>query len=318
MVKDSAAQTAYGVAMMGDLKDGLRPPRLAHYTSIATLESILKSKELWFSNPLYMNDLEELRFGIHEGALAFRNSEILRAACGSAESYDRLIDHFNQLCLEFDMQHALDVYVLCMSEQTDENSDGALSMWRGYGSHGTGAALLLDTEKFLRYSVLPIIADKVQYATSNARKEWLTNKVAALAEQIARHEKSENNLQAAAHLCFERIKLFSLFTKHIGFSEENEWRAVYVRQRDQSDQLGAHLSYAITPRGVEPKLKLPLIAAAPRASDASGGEDLFAGVILGPSQSSQLAQASIRRMVNLLGFPELANNIYASSIPFRG
>lgn len=265
-----------------------------------------------------MNDLEELRFGLNEGTLAFRNSALLRSACGSAESYDRLIGYFNQLYTEFDMHHALDVYVLCMSEQANENPDGALSMWRGYGAHGTGAALLLNTEKLMRYAVLPIIADKVHYATSEARKEWLTNKVSALAEQIARHAKTEENLQAAASYCFERLKLFALFTKHIGFSEENEWRAVYVRQRDQKDQLGTCLSYAITPRGVEPKMKLPLCSAAPREGDAPSGEDLFAGIILGPSQSSLLAQASIRRMVELLDFPQLANNIYVSGIPFRG
>lgn len=318
MTTEAAAQTAFMAAMMSDLTDGARPPNLAHYTSISTLESILKSKELWFSNPLYMNDLEELRFGLNEGAFAFRSSDQLRAACGSEECYGKLINYFNQLYTEFDMHHALDVYVLCMSEHTEDMSDGALSMWRGYGAHGTGAALLLNTEKFARYSSLPVIADKVHYATSDARKEWLTNKVSALAEQLARQEKTDLNLQAAAHYCFERLKLFSIFTKHIGFREENEWRAVYVRQRDKHNQLSNCLSYAITSRGVEPKFKFPLDSAAPREGELPGGEDLFAGVILGPSQSSQLAQASIRRMVELLGFSKLANNVYASSIPFRG
>jgi len=42
-------------------------PLLAHYTSIGALEAILRNNELWFSNPLYMNDLEEVRFGINEG-----------------------------------------------------------------------------------------------------------------------------------------------------------------------------------------------------------------------------------------------------------
>jgi hypothetical protein len=41
-------------------------PLLAHYTSIATLESILSNEEVWFSNPLYMSDIEELRFGVLE------------------------------------------------------------------------------------------------------------------------------------------------------------------------------------------------------------------------------------------------------------
>lgn len=315
MLLDTSAQTAFGTAMMGDLEDGVRPPTLAHYTSLATLESILKSKQLWFSNPLYMNDLEELRFGLSEGANALRSSELLRSACGSEESYQQLMTHFNSMYTEFETHHALDVYVLCMSELSEGAPDGALSMWRGYGAHGTGAALILDTSKFQRFSNLPIIADKIHYASASARKEWLTNKVSALAEQIARHQKSETNLHYAANRYFERIKLFALFTKHIGFSEENEWRAVYTRQGDQHGLLQSCLSYAITSRGVEPKLKLNIASASP---DAPCEEDLFAAIILGPSQSSSLSQASVCRMVKLLGFHQLSNNVWASGIPFRG
>jgi hypothetical protein len=44
-----------------------QPLLLAHYTSIETAERILKNDELWLSNPLYMNDLEEMRVGIAVG-----------------------------------------------------------------------------------------------------------------------------------------------------------------------------------------------------------------------------------------------------------
>jgi hypothetical protein len=40
---------------------------LAHYTSIDVIEKILRSEEIWFSNPLFMNDLDEMRFGMLEG-----------------------------------------------------------------------------------------------------------------------------------------------------------------------------------------------------------------------------------------------------------
>ena len=39
--------------------DPQEPLLLAHYTSVQVVEQILKHEELWFSNPLYMNDLEE-------------------------------------------------------------------------------------------------------------------------------------------------------------------------------------------------------------------------------------------------------------------
>jgi hypothetical protein len=42
----------------------VKQPLLAHYTSISTLESILRNEEIWLSNPLFMNDMKEVRFGL--------------------------------------------------------------------------------------------------------------------------------------------------------------------------------------------------------------------------------------------------------------
>lgn len=56
-------------------------PLWAHYTSVATLEKILLANEVWLSNPLYMNDWEELRFGLNAGAEKFRTHIALKEAC---------------------------------------------------------------------------------------------------------------------------------------------------------------------------------------------------------------------------------------------
>ena len=57
-----------------------RKPLLAHYTSIQTLEKIVQTSELWFSNPLFMNDLEEVRFGMLQGVPRVLNSAEIAAA----------------------------------------------------------------------------------------------------------------------------------------------------------------------------------------------------------------------------------------------
>jgi hypothetical protein len=64
-----------------------RKPCLAHYTSIANIENIMRSNELWFANPLYMNDYEEMRFGIDAGLRVVytpsRDPEgLLKSDCG--------------------------------------------------------------------------------------------------------------------------------------------------------------------------------------------------------------------------------------------
>lgn len=48
-----------------------QPLLLAHYTSVQVVEQILTKGEVWFSNPLYMNDLDELRAGVFLGTEIF-------------------------------------------------------------------------------------------------------------------------------------------------------------------------------------------------------------------------------------------------------
>ena len=47
-------------------------PLLAHYTSAANFELIVRNEELWLSHPFYMNDHEELRWGVEHGAPRWR------------------------------------------------------------------------------------------------------------------------------------------------------------------------------------------------------------------------------------------------------
>ena len=51
---------------------GDRRPLLAHYTSIKVMESILSTSEIWFSNPLFMNDHQEMRSGLEAGMSFFQ------------------------------------------------------------------------------------------------------------------------------------------------------------------------------------------------------------------------------------------------------
>ena len=61
-----------------------KKPLLAHYTTVSALEKILASNEIWFSNPLFMNDMEEVRFGVIQGNELVMNSEQIQQACGTA------------------------------------------------------------------------------------------------------------------------------------------------------------------------------------------------------------------------------------------
>lgn len=309
-------------ALWGDLRHGNSfpdvRPLLAHYTSITVFEQMMGNNEIWFSNPLFMNDLEELRFGMNEGGAAFRAHEGLREACQNNNYFSKLIGYYDYLFQEFDEKHALDTYVLCLSEHDPADQDGTLSMWRGYGANGSGVALVFDTSKVEVDESLPLlIIDRVHYGTQEQRRKWIDEKIMSIANIIKKHSLTDEKLFHVAHFWIERLKLFSLFSKHSGFHEEKEWRVVYLSQRDRDKTLHQMFGFAITPRGVEPKLKLKVQPLDGIFSEDLSLEKIVDRIILGPTTSTVLAANAIKRMLVLKGKHALADKVVPSSIPFR-
>lgn len=294
-------------------------PRLAYYTSLISLEKILVSQEIWLSNPLFMNDLEELRFGVEFSYSMLRESAPLREAFNTAELYDEFMLWVEEEYMSFQRSGALDVYVSCFSLHDPIETDGRLTMWRGYGDNGNGAAIIFDTASIPEgIQIDSLILGKVHYASTAQRKDWVRAKLSALAITLKSLDFEFDDLEIVARVMFERLVVFSLFSKHSGFSEENEWRLVYLKSRDREQTIASMISYFNGPRGIEPKLKLNFSSL---LSDDKSGltfEDLIHSIILGPTSSSPLSVQSTKRMLSLLGYQKLARTLHASSIPYRG
>jgi len=80
-------------------------------------------------------------------------------------------------------------------------------------------------------------------------KEWVRQRyILQFSEIIKKSALPDDKLYIGSYRFFERIKLFALFTKHRGFLEEREWRAVYMRDRDHTKKLDGMLGYWIGPR----------------------------------------------------------------------
>jgi hypothetical protein len=265
------------------------PPLLAHYTSIQVLEKILRDDEIWLSNPLFMNDLQEMRFGLNEGARLFGRAALLEEAAGTAERALILDQHFQQYFAKFDSEAAFDTYVFCVSEHAREDTDGLLSMWRGYGSHGNGAALIFNPANvtFVPNSILTLAT--VSYASTEKRLEelgTLLQQWGAITKALAL---PDDQLYHASYAALSIIKTYALTTKHSGFSEEKEWRLIYLAEHDTQGLLKPYLSHHIGPRGIEPKLKLKIGPIPSATADNFSLDQLLHAIILGPSLSSPLA-----------------------------
>jgi hypothetical protein len=130
-----------------------------------------------------------------------------------------------------------------------------------------------------------------------------------------------DQLHLAAYAAFDFVKIASLVTKHCGFSEEREWRVVYVPERDPQGYLKPRLDYFIGPRGVEPKLKFKFGVVpqdASRAELATGQlADILEFILLGPTASSPLAKSAFIRMLKQIGKGDFADRVFSSTIPLR-
>jgi hypothetical protein len=299
-----------------------KPLLLAHYTSVQVIEQILRNDEIWLANPLYMNDLDEMRAGLTLGSQIF--PEFARQAGTNVDQATRLTQAYNHYLAHLSTEVALDTYIFCLSEHPHGDTDGRLSMWREYGSKGNGAALVINTQKIHYQPHSPLIIAKVAYKSNQERVDVLRTQLANWATITRAANLPNDQLYLAAYAAFGFVKSLALTTKHTGFSEENEWRIVYVPERDPLGYLKGSLDYFVGPRGVEPKLKYrfghtynpePPKTGEPLISGAS--TDILEFVLLGPSASSPLAKAAFTRMLERNGKGAFGDRVFPSTIPLR-
>jgi hypothetical protein len=292
-------------------------PLFAHYTSIQVLESIMRTDQVWFSSPLLMNDKQEMLHGLDLGTKLFNNSPEITQACATEPRAGALREYYRRYLEQFYAAHALQVYVFCLSEFRRNRPDGLLSMWRGYGSNGHGAALVFDTGLIHRRDEIPMIISKVTYASDDERMLILRAKFVQFAAALTSLGVSDDQLYIPAFQIFNWVKVSALTSKHDGFKEEDEWRLIYMPERDKAHVLTPRISYFIGPRGPEPKLKMSIAPIPIPPIPAWGFAEILDRIVLGPALSNPLTRIAIERMLSECKKDHFIPKLYSSTIPFR-
>lgn len=244
-------------------------------------------------------------------------SQEIASTCGDEQRLSAFRNAFTYYFNEFGSTQVLDTYVLCLSQHDPSNEDGVLSMWRGYGGNGHGAAIVFDSSKINNLPTSTFILAKVHYGSGPDRILWIKSKIAEFVALFAAGPIATPDLPAAAFQLFQRFKVFSLFSKHRGFAEEAEWRIVYMRDRDSAGLLTPMFDYRVGSHGIEPILKFKIESIAGVTAPDFSLEKLLDRIILGPTVSSPLSHAAVVKMMEKIGRSDLAKRVKASSIPYR-
>jgi hypothetical protein len=77
----------------------------------------------------------------------------------------------------------------------------------------------------------PLLIAKVIYASEEERIEWLRAKFVEAVAVLKTHPIPDDKLHIVACQIFTLMLIYSLISKHHGFSEENEWRIIYLPER---------------------------------------------------------------------------------------
>src|SRR6185437_7925882 len=134
----------------------------------------------------------------------------------------------------------------CMTQHEPANNDGLLSMWRGYGERGNGAAIVFNTSFIKAKGDSPLVITRVRYASRDQRLTWMQSKLAEACALLEPAVIPDESLHVVAHYLLHLVKYFALTFKHDGFKEENEWRIIYWPDRDAVGVLRSRIGYAMT------------------------------------------------------------------------
>ena len=267
------------------------PDVVYHYTDASGLEGILKSRSMWATHALHLNDPQEIKYGWRLFEKILR--DCLRAASGEkARFLDTCLQNLPSV---FEFERSLPAsYFISLSANSDD-----LSQYRAYSDSGAGYCMGLNTGtlmgnlSFIQYAggslfeILPVVYD---IETQRVSFDLILTDCWNLLEQVPNKQPLFHSISLE---CIHAAMSLACRFKRPAFAPENEWRVVpspfggshaipvdpYIRTRVRS-------GYFV------PFLELPI----------TQGDDSTLAVVeifIGPKLNHELAEIGLTKFLNV-------------------
>lgn len=292
--------------------------KFAHYTSSEAALNIIRTKRLWMRSTTCMVDYTEVVRGhkILCDLLAAENGkrrEQLKQACdlvypGVAHN---AITRFDQLWDRNYMRLRMYISSVCEHDHPDDLPNGRLSMWRAFGKSPRTALTFSLPWNSDAPNHLGVFFNPVAYFDV---PEFAADLDAAIAN-ISRETDFLKQLPAPEfeNIILQMFLAYITCTKHEGFKEEREWRAVFVPDIGRPHSL-EHEVLAV--EGVpQTVFKMPFDAKVLTDAPEVDMSECLEHLIVGPSPFSWVQYEAFQTELNKIN---CRAEIVSSPLPIRG
>jgi hypothetical protein len=298
--------------------DGGKNPtaRFVHYTSAEAALSIINSKRIWLRNTTCMADYREVQHGYDMLHQFFAD------ASNKANFFDTLNGIVPGIATEavnlFDQWWTnirFSTYIASVSEHDDkEDFHGRLSMWRAFGNNPSRVAIVFRVPWFTGVETeLNIIFSPVAYLRPDEAHKVIKDVLQNAKREAAFLKEVDRGMLVT--IIFNTLLAGVTCSKHEGFHEEREWRAIYTPQRSPSSLIESSTQVI----GGVPQIihHLPLDKAKTENLAPLDLTNMLDRLIIGPSQFAWPMYEAFLEALTDQGVEDAAKHIFISGIPIR-
>lgn len=208
-------------------REQLKPnTRVAYYTTADTALKIVQEKTFWLRNPQLMNDYAEVVHGQQCLQAVLQDPEVLASASATIDRiYPGFFGDLVTSWVDSLNSNRPMPFVACLSEIHEDNDRGLLSMWRAYGGNNGIALVMRDALLDLDSNFINTFHSPVLYGGAPEVKAEILGILNNLAGASAAVTAAGRGFLKERLLIALEFAMLSI--KHVGFSEEKEWRMVH-------------------------------------------------------------------------------------------